>query len=378
MGLLRWLNPLNWFRSAPDGADPSSNVSNAPRASAAGLPATVEVELWEGDIHPVVDVEGIGPAYEAKLSKVGILRTDQLLAHDVEAIAAAIDVPVKRVRSWQAMSELALVDGIGPQYAEALARGGVDGVDDLAARDAEAIANEVNTYLQGLETTVTGGKVSKKRVATWQENARAMARGKVTVTLFGEALAPTAKQAVKDARADGATPAAGGTSTTGRGNAKTSTAATGGATEAASTTATSAKAKPNAAPKTAKASAPCAALTAAGNPCKRTARDGSKYCATHKGYRAPAAKKAPAKAAAPKATKTNGTAKAAAPSKAATPRRVHVTHNGYKLYQKGNRFYFSKKTQAEVRQDGAEPVYELPANREIKVTQNGLPVLKSK
>ncbi len=128
-------------------------------------------------------------------------------------------------------------------------------------------------------------------------------------------------------------------------------------------------AKKAAAPAAKKATAQCAALTAAGGQCKRTARDTSKYCASHKGYRPPA------KAAKKTDTKPVGKAvKDTAPS----TRRTHVAHNGYKLYQKGNRFYFSKKTQAEAKAGGADPVYEMPKDRKVVVTPNGLPVLKTK
>lgn len=118
-----------------------------------------------------------------------------------------------------------------------------------------------------------------------------------------------------------------------------------------------------------KATAQCGALTAAGDQCKRTARDSSKYCASHKGYRPPA-----------KAAKKTDTKPVGKKVKDTVPstRRTHVTHNGYKLYQKGNRFYFSKKSQAEVKKNGADPVYVLPKDRKITVTPNGLPVLKTK
>ena len=113
----------------------------------------------------------------------------------------------------------------------------------------------------------------------------------------------------------------------------------------------------------------CAALTAAGAQCKRSARQGSKYCGSHKGYRPPAA------AVANKAKDTKPAVKKAKDT-APSGRRTHFTHNGYKLYQKGNRYYFSKKSQADAKKDGAAPVYALPEGRSVSVTPNGLPVLK--
>lgn len=104
--------------------------------------------------------------------------------------------------------------------------------------------------------------------------------------------------------------------------------------------------------------AACAAVTAAGTPCKATARPNSKYCGRHKGYRA-----------------SGGTSNAKS-STSSDNAGGHVSHNGYKLYQKGNRYFFSKKSQTEAKKAGAEPVFKMPADREVKETPNGLPVLK--
>ncbi len=111
----------------------------------------------------------------------------------------------------------------------------------------------------------------------------------------------------------------------------------------------------------AKANEQCAAVTAAGTQCKSASRDNSKYCGRHKGYRAPA--KAAAKPAAKKA-----------PAKKAS--KAQVSEGDYKLFQNGNRFYFSKQTQAEAKAKGGVPVYEIPAGRTVVKTANGLPVLK--
>ena len=117
--------------------------------------------------------------------------------------------------------------------------------------------------------------------------------------------------------------------------------------------------------------AQCAALTADGKQCRNQSRDSSKYCGSHKGYRhastASKVKKADTK---PRVAKAKDT-------KPST-RRSHYEHNGYKLYQKGNRYFFSKKSQADAKKDGAAAVYALPKDRSVTVTPNGLPVLKKK
>ena len=117
------------------------------------------------------------------------------------------------------------------------------------------------------------------------------------------------------------------------------------------------------------AKAQCAAITAAGTQCKSGSRENSKYCGRHKGYRATA--KAPA------AKQMNGSAPVKAGRGAKTAASTsQVTHGEYRLYQNGNRYFFSKKTQAEAKQSGAQPVYAMPEARTVVVTPNGLPVLK--
>lgn len=113
----------------------------------------------------------------------------------------------------------------------------------------------------------------------------------------------------------------------------------------------------------------CGAITADGGQCSRAARQASKYCGIHKGYRPPTASVA---------AKAKDTKPSAARSRDTAPsgRRAHVSHNGYKLYQKGNRYFFSKKSQTEAKAGGADPVYEMPADRTVTETPNGLPILK--
>ncbi len=117
-----------------------------------------------------------------------------------------------------------------------------------------------------------------------------------------------------------------------------------------------------------KAQPQCGALSAAGDQCKNSAREGSKYCGSHKGYRPPA------KSVAAKAKDTKPKAKKAADT-APSARRTQVAYKEYKLYRQGNRFFFTKKDRKDVAA-GSEPVYDIPDGRTVVTTPNGLPVLK--
>ncbi len=115
----------------------------------------------------------------------------------------------------------------------------------------------------------------------------------------------------------------------------------------------------------------CGAITTAGGQCKSSARQTSKYCGRHKGYRPPtAAVAAAAKDTKPAAKKARDTAPAA--------RRTVYKEGDYALYKKGNRYNFSKKTQKEMKDQGFTPVYEIPSGKAVGSMPNGVPVLKNK
>jgi predicted flap endonuclease-1-like 5' DNA nuclease len=148
-----------------------------PRRKLVHKPALV----YPGDNHPVIDIEGVGPTYAKKLEKMRITTTGLLNVARAGRVAKKLKVPAKTVRKWQAQAELIKVRGIGPQYAEALARSGVKGIDELKKRDAEGIAKQVAKYLRGLDATVVGQPLTPKRIAQWQRKAKPMRRVKVNL-----------------------------------------------------------------------------------------------------------------------------------------------------------------------------------------------------
>ena len=129
---------------------------------------------YDGDVADVEAVEGIGRIYGEKLRAVGVHTTSRLCYEDTQSLADRVGVPVRTVEGWKAMAELIKVSGIGPQYAEALARSGVMGIADLKRRSPGAIADQVNSYLDSLHTNVLGTKITEKRVQSWQKAASGM------------------------------------------------------------------------------------------------------------------------------------------------------------------------------------------------------------
>ncbi|MEL0028067.1 MAG: DUF4332 domain-containing protein [Perlucidibaca sp.] len=87
----------------------------------------------------IEDVEGIGPAYGAKLTAAGIKDTDSLLAAAGKPagrkdLAAKADIPEKLILKFANKVDLTRIKGIGAEYADLLEASGVDTVPELAQR----------------------------------------------------------------------------------------------------------------------------------------------------------------------------------------------------------------------------------------------------
>src|SRR5688572_27977481 len=71
----------------------------------------------------VLGIEGIGPKFESKLRKAGIKSSADLAAlADVKGVSEKTGIPEANLRLWKGMAVLLPVKGIGPQFAEVLAR----------------------------------------------------------------------------------------------------------------------------------------------------------------------------------------------------------------------------------------------------------------
>jgi predicted flap endonuclease-1-like 5' DNA nuclease len=150
---------------------------------AATAPAAPQETYYDyaGDVHEVEDLEGIGPTYGERLRKLGVHTTARLAYEDTASLAERMQLPRRTVEQWKHMAELIKVNGIGPQYAEALVRAGIEGVAELKRRSPAKIAEQVNAYLDTLDTNVLGNKITEKRVEGWQDKARSMKRVRLAV-----------------------------------------------------------------------------------------------------------------------------------------------------------------------------------------------------
>ena len=95
--------------------------------------------------YKIIDIQGIGPVYAEKLTAIGIETVDQLLekgadAKGRQAIEEATGIRHDHVLTWVNHADLFRVKGIGPQFAELLEAAGVDTVKELRNRNAANLA----------------------------------------------------------------------------------------------------------------------------------------------------------------------------------------------------------------------------------------------
>jgi len=87
----------------------------------------------------IIEIEGIGPAHEAKLNTAGIKTTEHLLhkggtKKGRAALAEETGIAEKSILTWVNHADLFRIKGIAGQFAELLEAAGVDTVKELSHR----------------------------------------------------------------------------------------------------------------------------------------------------------------------------------------------------------------------------------------------------
>ena len=91
------------------------------------------------------EVEGIGPAYAARLLEAGISTTDDLLMAGAtsasrEKVAGMTGISGKEILKWVNHVDLMRIPGVGSEYSDLLEAAGVDSPAELAQRNAANLA----------------------------------------------------------------------------------------------------------------------------------------------------------------------------------------------------------------------------------------------
>ncbi len=127
----------------------------------------------------IEDVEGIGPAWAAKLIAAGVKTTDDLLmaggsAAGRERVEAATGIPSKRLLEWVNHVDLMRLNGVGPEYADLLEAAGVDSAAELAQRNAKNLA-ETFQELDAARNTVRNIP-AEAVIQGWIDEAKTLAK----------------------------------------------------------------------------------------------------------------------------------------------------------------------------------------------------------
>ncbi|HUT42355.1 MAG TPA: DUF4332 domain-containing protein [Gammaproteobacteria bacterium] len=127
--------------------------------------------------YKIEEIEGIGPAFAAKLQPAGIKTTDDLLklccdAKGRKTTAEKSGLTESQLLKWANMADLMRISGIGSEYSELLEAAGVDTVKELRTRRADNLAAkmaEVNASKK-----LTRAVPSEKVVTGWIEQAKTL------------------------------------------------------------------------------------------------------------------------------------------------------------------------------------------------------------
>ena len=105
-------------------------------------------------IYKIIDIQGIGPVYAEKLVAAGIETVDQLLAKGADAkgrkaLEEATGIRHDLILTWVNHADLFRVKGVGPQFSELLEAAGVDTVKELRGRNAANLAAKMAEINEG-------------------------------------------------------------------------------------------------------------------------------------------------------------------------------------------------------------------------------------
>jgi predicted flap endonuclease-1-like 5' DNA nuclease len=127
----------------------------------------------------ISDIEGIGPAYAAKLAKVGIRSVEALLKNAAsdkgrKEIAKATGITHTLILEWVNRADLYRIKGVGSQYSDLLEKAGVDTVVELSNRVPDKL------YAKMVEVNkaknLVNGMPGVKQVKKWIAQAKKLPR----------------------------------------------------------------------------------------------------------------------------------------------------------------------------------------------------------
>ena len=127
----------------------------------------------------IIEVEGIGPVYAAKLEEAGVSTTEALLEKGATPkgraeIAAATAIDDGKVLTWVNHVDLMRLTGVGSEYADLLEAAGVDSPAELGHRNATNLA--VTMAEANAARPMVRQLPSETQVQRWIDEAKSLPR----------------------------------------------------------------------------------------------------------------------------------------------------------------------------------------------------------
>ncbi len=96
----------------------------------------------------IINIEGIGPKYAELLAKEGIITVEGLLkvaakSKDRKKLSELLQISDKLILEWVNLADLFRIKGIGEEYSDLLEEAGVDTVPELAQRKPENLLQKL-------------------------------------------------------------------------------------------------------------------------------------------------------------------------------------------------------------------------------------------
>jgi predicted flap endonuclease-1-like 5' DNA nuclease len=119
--------------------------------------------------YKIIDVQGIGDVYAAKLVEAGINTVEELLEAAKKPagraeLAEKTGITPKLILTWANHADLMRINGVGPQFSELLEAAGVDTVKEFRHRVAENLAakmTEINEEKHLVGRVPTAAEIQK-------------------------------------------------------------------------------------------------------------------------------------------------------------------------------------------------------------------------
>lgn len=125
----------------------------------------------------ITEIEGIGPAMEAKLLEAGITTVEKLLDRGCtkagrKELAELTGLNESKILVWVNMADLFRIKGIGRQFSELLKASGVDTVKELRTRNADNLHAALVKVQE--EKKITKAVPALSQVVDFIEQAKAL------------------------------------------------------------------------------------------------------------------------------------------------------------------------------------------------------------